>query len=151
MSKFADDKSCCKLMLLGFCFGLLLAGCAKKETEPPAQPTTAAPIYTKSLEPELPESVRRIFQRSCQSCHGFAGHGIAAVAPDLRLAKPRSLEQWRQYLGAAPNGAQSGHPGTQMPPPTWINADEITVVANYMVSLTQPGAIVSEPPVPAER
>ena len=113
-----------------------LNGCAKQPPEP--EPVAAfAPTITQSLEQLRSETVNRIFTRSCSACHGSDGHGITAVAPDLRRAKPRSFEQWQQYLlGNAP----AGHPGAQMPPPTWLNVDEVDVIANYLVSLTPPNA-----------
>ncbi|MBI1760494.1 MAG: cytochrome c [Acidobacteria bacterium] len=90
---------------------------------------------TQSVEPVRSETVNRIFTRTCSACHGPDGRGIAAVAPDLRRAKARSFAQWQQYLGNT-----AGHPGTQMPPPTWLNVDEIDVMANYLFTLTQPNA-----------
>ena len=115
-----------------------LSGCAKQPLAPEPEPVSAfVPTITQSLEPLRSETVNRIFTRSCSACHGSDGHGITAVAPDLRRAKPRSFEQWQQYLlGNAP----AGHPGAQMPPPTWLNVDEVDVIANYLVSLAPPNA-----------
>jgi mono/diheme cytochrome c family protein len=79
----------------------------------------------------MPAVVARAFERSCQSCHGPAGHGIAAIAPDLRKSAVRSTEQWKQYLTVT-------HPGATVPPPTWLNADEINAVADYLGSLRTP-------------
>ncbi len=121
---------------------LFFSACAKQPSTPEAEPAAPfAPELTQSLEPVRSETVNRIFTRTCSACHGQDGHGIAAVAPDLRRAKPRSFAQWQQYLGSSP----AGHPGTQMPPPAWLNADEIDVMANYLVTLTQPNA----PPTPS--
>lgn len=116
------------------CASLLLSGaCTSQPTESGsgASSPDSAPAYTQSLEPTLPEAVSRIYQRSCQACHGPDGQGIAAVAPALPRAKPRTLEQWKQYL----TQPQSGHPGVELPPPTWINVDEIEVMAGYLFSL----------------
>ena len=121
---------------------LIFSACAKQPATPETVPTSAfAPELTQSIEPVRSETVNRIFTRTCSACHGQDGHGIAAVAPDLHRAKPRSFAQWQQYLSSSP----AGHPGTQMPPPTWLNVEEIEVMANYLVSLTQPDA----PPKPA--
>jgi mono/diheme cytochrome c family protein len=113
---------------------LLLAACAKRDTAQPGQ--SAAPVDSsvaaRSLEPAIPEAVNRIFQRSCQACHGPDGHGILAVAPDLRKANSRSLEQWQRFL----SNPQGGHPGADLSPPTWLKDDEIAVMADYLVNLT---------------
>ena len=84
-----------------------------------------------SIEPLMPVTVARAFERSCQSCHGPAGQGIAAIAPDLRKTAARTVEQWKQYL-------TNTHQGATVPPPTWLNADEINAVANYLISLRTP-------------
>ncbi len=135
------------LRVLRLCVVLLislwLAACAKTQsTTEPETASASAPELTQSLEPVRSETVSHIFTRTCSACHGQDGHGIAAIAPDLRRAKPRSFAQWQQYLGSAP----AGHPGTQMPPPAWLNADEIDVMANYLVTLTQPNAAPTPKP-----
>lgn len=122
-------------------FVVILAGCwlwacANKPPGAESEPASAlAPGHSQSVEPVRSETVNRIFTRTCSGCHGPDGHGIAAVAPDLRRAKARSFAQWQHYLGQT-----AGHPGAQMPPPTWLNVDEIDVMANYLVTLTQPNA-----------
>lgn len=135
-------------LLRALCFcGVVLAGfglfsCAK--TPPASQPEPAsafAPEHTQSVEPVRSETVNRIYTRTCSACHGPDGHGIAAVAPDLRRAKARSFAQWQQYLGQT-----NGHPGAQMPPPTWLNVDEIDVMANYLITLTQSNATPTPEP-----
>ena len=118
----------------------VLAGCASQGADNSvAWDANQGPVYAQSLEPTLPEAVSRAYSRSCRSCHGPDGHGIAAVAPDLRRAKPRRFEQWKEYL----TNPQTGHPGAQMPPPTWINTDEIELMANHLVSLLPPAAPVA--------
>jgi mono/diheme cytochrome c family protein len=89
-----------------------------------------------SLEPLMPTAVARAFERSCKACHGPAGQGIAAVAPDLRRAVARTTEQWTVYL-------TTQHPGATLPPPTWLNADEIAAVANYLAHLKHGGAALT--------
>lgn len=123
-------------------FGLLLTNlwclaCGSKPSVPESEPASAiTPGLSQSVEPVRSETVNRIFTRTCSACHGQNGHGIAAVAPDLRRANPRSFAQWQHYL----NNNAAGHPGAQMPPPTWLNKDEIDVMANYLITLTQPNA-----------
>lgn len=112
------------------CWLLLLNACAQPPPAPVAESAaTFAPALNHSVEPVRSETVNRIFTRSCSACHGPDGHGLAAIAPDLRRVNARSLEQWQQYLSTA-------HPGAQMPPPTWLNVDEIKVIADYLVNLT---------------
>ena len=123
-----------------------LLACAKKPPISESEPASAfAPELSQSVELVRSETVNHIFTRTCSACHGQDGHGIAAVAPDLRRAKPRSFAQWQQYLG----DAAAGHPGAPMPPPTWLNKDEIDVMANYLITLTQPNATPT--PEPATR
>lgn len=125
---------CLSSFVLLVAFSLNLA-CQKNVEEPVTDAQnvarssfTAAP---PSLEPLMPAAVARAFERSCQSCHGPAGYGIAAIAPDLRKVTTRTAEQWTQYL-------TNTHQGATVPPPTWLNADEIKAVAHYLVSLRTP-------------
>jgi cytochrome c553 len=130
------------VLLTNFC----LLACASKPSVSESEPaSTLTPGQSQSVEPVRSETVNRIFTRTCSACHGQNGQGIAAVAPDLRRANPRGFAQWQQYLGAA----TAGHPGAQMPPPTWLNKDEIDVMANYLITLTQPNATPT--PEPAMR
>ncbi len=121
-------------------FALLVAlslniGCQKKTLESAENAQNVArssfAAAPQSIEPLIPDTVARAFERSCQSCHGPAGHGIAAIAPDLRKVSTRTAEQWTQYL-------TNTHQGATVPPPTWLNADEIKAIANYLVSLRTP-------------
>jgi mono/diheme cytochrome c family protein len=113
----------------------LTSACQQKNEEPAENVQNVArssfASAPQSIEPLMPSAVARAFERSCQSCHGPAGHGIAAIAPDLRKAAVRSAEQWTQFL-------TNTHAGATVPPPTWLNADEIKAVANYLVSLRTP-------------
>ena len=115
-------------------FGLTIA-CQKKSDESVENAQNVArssfAVAPQSIEPLMPAVVAHAFERSCQSCHGPAGHGIAAIAPDLRKAAMRTAEQWKQYLTTT-------HTGATVPPPTWLNVDEINAVANYLVSLRTP-------------
>lgn len=119
---------------IGCCLSLFLTACAKREAAQPDATTMLAssPAAIRSFEPAIPEAVNRVFQRSCQTCHGPAGQGILAVAPDVRQAKSRSPEQWKQFL----RKPQGGHPGADLPPPTWLNEAEIELMAEYLANLT---------------
>jgi mono/diheme cytochrome c family protein len=113
----------------------LTIACQKKNEDAVAEVQTVAhspfAVAPPSIEPLMPVAVAHAFERSCQSCHGPAGQGIAAIAPDLRKTAARTVEQWKQYL-------TNTHQGATVPPPTWLNADEINAVANYLVSLRTP-------------
>ena len=115
------------LLSLSFTFA-----CHKKSEEgletAEAVTRTSFAATAKSVEPVMPITVAHVFERSCQACHGPAGQGIAAVAPDLRKAAARTVEQWTAYL-------THEHPGATLSPPTWINADEINVIAGYLANL----------------
>lgn len=85
---------------------------------------------TVSIEPLMPEQVRQVFIRSCESCHGPNGQGIAGVAPDLRRIAPRSAPEWDSYL----RESKRVHP-VNSPAPLWLTADEIRVMAGYLATL----------------
>lgn len=80
----------------------------------------------------MPEQVRVVFSRSCQSCHGPDGRGIAAIAPGLHRAGHRDAAEWDKYLRNSRDAHPVGHP-----PPLWLDADEIKAMATYLDSLTQ--------------
>ena len=113
----------------------LAIACHEKNEDAVAEVQTVArssfAIAPPSIEPLMPTVVAHAIERSCQSSHGPAGQGIAAIAPDLRKTAARTVEQWKQYL-------TNTHQGATVPPPTWLNADEINAVANYLVSLRTP-------------
>jgi mono/diheme cytochrome c family protein len=117
-----------------FCLGLCwLTACqSKPQKAEVALPMTFSQATANSVEPLLSEPLHHVFERSCATCHGPNGHGITAVAPDLRRAKRRSVEQFIQFF----SDPQQGHPGAQLPPPVWINADEIKLMANYLALQT---------------
>lgn len=85
---------------------------------------------TVSIEPLMSEPVRQVFIRSCESCHGPNGQGIAGVAPDLRRIAPRSVPEWDRYL----RESKRVHP-VNSPAPLWLTADEIRVMAVYLAAL----------------
>ncbi len=79
----------------------------------------------------MPEQVRVVFKRSCESCHGVDGHGIAGVAPSLSRANRRSAGEWGKYL----KDSRKAHPVSQLPP-VWLDDEEVIAVAEYMANLT---------------
>ena len=85
-----------------------------------------------SVEGFMSEPLRTVFRRSCESCHGIDGQGIAGIAPDLRRSKSRSPEEWEAYL----RHPGDSHPVAQMPP-VWLDQDEIKIVAAYLADLSR--------------
>jgi mono/diheme cytochrome c family protein len=85
------------------------------------------------LEPVMTLEAQSVFERSCKNCHGPDGHGIAAVAPDLRRSPRRSVEEWEKYL-RDPN---SVHPNSNMPAVESLTDEDYEAVAVYLADLTQ--------------
>lgn len=81
----------------------------------------------KSVETIMPENVREIYRRSCESCHGIDGRGIVGVAPGLLNPRRRSFDEWNKYL----RDPQTVHPVGNMPP-VWMLDDEIRLMAEYL-------------------
>ncbi|HZS03376.1 MAG TPA: cytochrome c [Blastocatellia bacterium] len=79
------------------------------------------------------ENVLAVYEKSCKQCHGPDGHGITAVAPDLRLSPRRSKEEWEKYL----RDPKSVVPGTKKRAPGGLSDDDIEAVAGYLTDLTQ--------------
>lgn len=94
------------------------------------EPVVTSPGTGPSIEPLMPERVREIFARSCETCHGLQGHGLAGIAPDLRKIGPRTTAEWSRYL-REPGKA---HP-VGAPPPLWLTADEIDLIARFLVTI----------------
>ncbi|MBO0722807.1 MAG: cytochrome c [Blastocatellia bacterium] len=86
---------------------------------------------TASIEAFMPERVRIAVKRSCESCHGIDGHGIAGVAPALDRAIHRTLGGWGKYL------RESSHHPVSQAPPIWLDDDEIKAVAEYLAQINQ--------------
>jgi len=78
----------------------------------------------------MPEKVRDIYNRSCQSCHGIDGRGIAGIAPDLAKANRRSVEDWVRYL----QSPQRAHPVSQHPP-LWPDREEVRMLAEFLTTI----------------
>jgi mono/diheme cytochrome c family protein len=89
-------------------------------------------VGSVSVEGFMPEQVRAIYRRSCQSCHGLDGRGIVGVAPDLKRVRYRGAAEWERYL----RNPQSAHPVSRVPP-VWLDDNEIKVMAEYLFMLTQ--------------
>ena len=107
----------------------------------PEREATPAPASIASVEPFLPESVRNIFKRSCESCHGYDGRGIAGIAPDMLRSFGHKAEEWERYF----INSQSTHPGAQMPSTVWMSQDEIKTVAAFLANLPNPNDRVIAP------
>jgi len=116
-------------LLIIFCFAAFGACTVAPEREAAPKPATVA-----SVETFLPDSVRVVFKRSCESCHGYDGHGIAGIAPDMLRSFGHKQEEWEAYFV----NPQSVHPGAQMPSTVWMNHDEIKAVAAFLANLPNP-------------
>ena len=124
------------LILIVFCFAAFGACAVEPEREAPSAPTSVT-----SVETFLPENVRTIFKRSCEACHGYDGHGIAGVAPDMLRSLGHKPEEWENYFV----NPQSVHPGAQMPSTVWMSQDEIKTVAAFLANLPDPNNHDSAP------
>jgi mono/diheme cytochrome c family protein len=120
------------LQVLAACWAILLfVGCASQVTKDEKDEKVDRRKEKIGAEDFMPERVRVIYVRSCASCHGPDGHGVAAVAPDLYRAKYRPREEWEKYL----RDSADAHPVTH-PPPLWLNEDEMKNMAEYLESAT---------------
>jgi mono/diheme cytochrome c family protein len=120
------------LQVLAACWAtLLFVGCASQGTKDEKDEKVDRRQEKIGAEDFMPERVRVIYVRSCASCHGPDGHGVAAVAPDLYRAKYRPREEWEKYL----RDSADAHPVTH-PPPLWLNEDEMKNMAEYLESAT---------------
>ncbi len=111
------------LLLLGLAFSL---GACRTKDEDDRERVGDGP----SIEPLMPELVRQVFIRSCESCHGPNGQGLAGVAPDLRRIALRPAPEWERYL----RESKPVHP-VNSPAPLWLTADEMRVMAGYLATL----------------
>lgn len=105
--------------------GLLFAGGCRSKTDDPV-----AGAGRPSIEPLMSEPVHQIFIRSCQSCHGPNGQGIAGVAPDLRRIQSRPIDEWDRFL----RESRRVHP-VSSPAPLWLTADETRIMATYLAAI----------------
>jgi mono/diheme cytochrome c family protein len=101
-------------------------GACLKSSSTPVQDEVVG-LDVTSVEAFMPERMRLIFKRSCESCHGIDGQGIAGVAPGLRSSNRRTIDEWGRYLREPHNA----HPVSQRPP-LWLDDDEIRTVAEYL-------------------
>jgi mono/diheme cytochrome c family protein len=116
--------------MLVFLSGGSLAACNQGS----AENESSLQARVRSIDGFMPDEVRRVFKRSCASCHGLDGRGITGVAPDFRRAAARPPEGWERYLKESRNV----HPVGQ-PQPLWLDADEIKDFAEYLSILTRQG------------
>jgi mono/diheme cytochrome c family protein len=87
-------------------------------------------LNVTSAEAFMPERMRLIFKRSCESCHGIDGRGIAGIAPPLQRDDHRSMDEWGRYLREPHNAHPVSHG-----PPLWLDDDEIRAVAEYLAAI----------------
>lgn len=116
----------------------LTAACT---VNPEHEPLSPPPASVVSVETFPPDSVRAIFKRSCESCHGYDGRGIAGIAPDMLRTFGHKAEEWESYF----INSKGLHPGAQMPSTIWMSQDEIKAVANFLANLNERAAVVAEP------
>jgi len=125
------------LQVLAACWVTLIfigcfIGCASQVTKNEKDEKVDRRQEKIGAEDFMPERVRVIYVRSCASCHGPDGHGVAAVAPDLYRARYRPREEWEKYL----RDSADAHPVTH-PPPLWLNEEEMKNMAEYLESATR--------------
>jgi cytochrome c2 len=114
------------MLIVGACFFsacLNGAGTSKEEQSGPR---------LTSVEVFMPEQVRIIFKRSCESCHGADGRGIAGIAPNIKGTNRRNTGEWEQYL----RNSHNAHPVSQAAP-VWLDPDEIKIMAEFIAKLSQ--------------
>lgn len=119
-----------------------VSACSQRTTGQSAAVTreSALPTTALNVEPVRPEAVQAVFERNCKLCHGPDGHGIAAIAPDVRRAPQRSAEAWEKYL----RNPKSLYPNSQMPPLEGRSDEEIKAIAAYLADLTQHNPLPKE-------
>jgi len=118
------------LQVLAACWAaLLFAGCAGQGVKDERGDRRQEKIGAEDF---MPERARVIYVRSCASCHGPDGHGVAAVAPDLYRARYRPREEWEKYL----RDSTDAHP-VGRPPPLWLSEEEMKDMAEYLESATR--------------
>lgn len=110
-----------------------LPGTSVEKAAAPSAKKPGSPAAVLESEPLMTEEVHTAYVRSCQECHGADGHGIAAVAPDLRVSPKRSSEDWEKYL----RNPKSIDPKATKAPMRGLSDDEVKAVAAYLADLTQ--------------
>ncbi len=107
------------------------------ETSPAA--ASGSPVIN-DVEPVMPEKAQAVYDQSCKSCHGPDGHGINAVAPDLRSASRRSMADWVKYL----KNPKSLQPESKMPATENLEDKDYEAIAAYLADLTQSNPAASK-------
>ncbi|MFN7946475.1 MAG: cytochrome c [Blastocatellia bacterium] len=110
-----------------------LPGTSVEKAAVPSAKKPGSPAAVLESEPLMTEEVHTAYVRSCRECHGADGHGIAAVAPDLRVSPKRSSEDWEKYL----RNPKSIDPKATKAPMRGLSDDEVKAVAAYLADLTQ--------------
>ena len=103
-------------------------------------PTVANSSVINDVEPVMPEKAQAVYDQSCKSCHGPDGHGINAVAPDLRSAPRRSIEDWTKYL----KNPKSLQPESKMPAIANLEDKDYEAISAYLADLTQSNSPASK-------
>ena len=93
---------------------------------------------------------KSMFDNRCAACHGAAGVGIEGIAPPLQ-----NPDLWKSLggngakymagvmtggLGGAINVAGIDYRGLVMPPQSYIDSTELSVIAKYVVQTLNAGA-----------
>jgi mono/diheme cytochrome c family protein len=126
------------LQILAYCWAtLLFAGCAGQSPKDERVDRRQDKIGAEDF---MPERVRAIYVRSCASCHGPDGHGVAAVAPDLYRARYRPREEWEKFL----RNSADAHPVSH-PPPLWLNEEETKTLNRRPGKINSDGRIGKVP------
>lgn len=99
--------------------------------------------------PATPEAIargQRVYQLTCASCHGPAGHGDGPQVKDLKNddgtpTRPRDLSKGVYKGGGTPERLYTrilvGMPGTPMPSSTTLKPGDICDLVHYIRSLAQ--------------
>lgn len=124
--------------LLGSLFACSTSSTVNTNPAPTAAPeisstASISPVIINDVEPVMPEKAQSVYDQSCKSCHGPDGHGINAVAPDLRSASRRSIEDWVKYL----KNPKSLQPESKMPAIANLEDKDYEAIAAYLADLTQ--------------
>jgi mono/diheme cytochrome c family protein len=105
-----------------------------------SNPTAIPSPIINDVEPVMPEKAQAVYDQSCKSCHGPDGHGINAVAPDMRPAPRRSMEDWMKYL----KNPKSVQPESKMPAISNLEEKDYEAIAAYLADLTQSNSPASK-------
>ncbi|XDD49774.1 c-type cytochrome [Leptospira sp. WS92.C1] len=120
---------------------VLFLNCGDKSEKPAETSAPAATEAASTLSPELQKG-QEIFLQNCASCHGEKGAGDGAAAASLN-PKPRNYKapsrQWKNGNSEAGilKTLNNGIPGSPMAPYKFLGAENIKLLAKYVVHLSQ--------------